>query len=226
MKTAVFVEGYTEAAFVKALVAELAGHHHVAFVEETFFGGTFIIKYSDAITSQRHEFLIANCCSDGKVASAIRDRYDKLVAAGYTSILGLRDIYPLPSSQLPTVVAAIAKYMPVGTAPVLIVIAIAEIEAWFIEEESHFLNIDPNLTAQRIKSDTGYDILSGAGESITHPATFLHTIYSLVGLAYKKKQNQIARTVNALDMTNLYLNSRQRSMSLDRFISALEKSLI
>lgn len=224
MKVAIFVEGHTEVEFVKSLISELAGRQNVAFLEERFYGGSFSVIYSDPSTGQRLEVLIANCCNDGKVVSAIRDRYAGLVAVGYSRIIGLRDIYPIESAKLPRVVHSMRPHLPQNPIPSSVVLAVAEVEAWFIEEETHFERIDITLTRDTIFHAVGYDIYSGDAENIIHPANQLHLIYGIGGKAYRKTANQVARTIGALDMANLYLNARQRSASLDRFIRVLEEA--
>lgn len=222
MKAAIFVEGHTEAAFVKALISEVAGSRNLLITEEYFSSGTFVLSLNPQSAGQRSEVLIANCCSDGKVATAIRDRYAGLVAAGYGAVIGLRDIYPEPSTQLMAIKQLVSGIMPKGPVPSEMCFAVPEVEAWFIEEETHFSRVHASLDQASILAGTGYDILSGRAETIPHPAAMLHNMYSVANLAYRKKQNHIARTVSALDMANLYIGSRQRSKSLDEFILAID----
>lgn len=226
MKTAVFVEGQTEAVFVKRLIEELAGHGNVLFSEEKYEGQVYHVLYSTGSCGQQHEALIVNCCNDSRVVSAIVERHQSLLHAGYTCIIGVRDLYPLQGSQLLAVEAAVAATLPKSSIPITVVIAVMEVEAWFIEEETHFARIDPSLTCAVIRGGTSYDITSGMSESIGHPARLLHDIYALAGLAYRKKRKHVERTIEALDYTNLYIASQQRSGSLAKFIGALEQALL
>lgn len=226
MKAAIFVEGQTEAIFVRELILELAGRETVAITEEKYHGGSFYITVTSNTTLAHSEVLIANCASDSRVATAIRERYNGLVSAGYKSIIGLRDLFPEPQANLALVQQAVASVIPTAPVPANVFIAVMEVEAWFIEEETHFSRISPTLTQQKIALAVNYDIFSGQSELIQHPASLLHEIYKIANLAYKKSKNHVNRTVNNLDFANLYINCRQRSASLNDFIAALEAAVV
>jgi hypothetical protein len=95
MKVALFVEGLTELEFVKSLITELCGARGIAFeIYEQYRGNLVLVKVERPPGASTH-ILIADCHSDDQVKTQIRDQYPSLVAAGYSHVIGLRDVYPL-----------------------------------------------------------------------------------------------------------------------------------
>lgn len=84
---------------------------------------------------------------------------------------------------------------------------------------THFSRISAKLTVKRI-SDEGFD-LSIPCESWAHPASTLHQIYKLEGLAYKKNAKNIERTIAALSRTEIAINVIPAVLSLSGFVEAL-----
>ncbi len=202
-KLAFFVEGQTEQVFIQKLLLEIAGRHNITIdVVQTRGSGparTVVISGHSAANTQYYA-LVCDCGTDNRVASDINDNYSGLIAQGFSFILGLRDVYPEPDAKIPAMRAAIAKILPKGTIAAHLVLAIREIEAWFIVEDRHYPAIHPDLTPELIKARLNIDTRSVAAESIAHPAGTLHDIYQLQGRGYiNKKRWQVERTVHALD---------------------------
>lgn len=225
-RAAVFVEGETEAAFVRELIKFMAAGRSIAFIGERQFGGFFVQEYADSATKVEYEILIANCCNDARVSTSIRERYNALISAGYTAILGLRDLYPIDFADLEKLRAGISSTLPSGPVNPSVVVAVSEVEAWFIEEISHFSRVDPALTETTILAVTGYDISSRSAESIRHPADMLNTIYQTVGLAWRKKQKQVDRMMSVLDYSKISNDVRLYSASLNEFMVHLDAFLV
>ncbi|NJO94622.1 MAG: hypothetical protein HC820_10385 [Hydrococcus sp. RM1_1_31] len=102
---------------------------------------------SDPITIQtKYYILIYNSGSDNSVASDIRDQYSSLVASGYSMIVGLRDVYPISAAQKDRLERGLQYALPKGSVPAYIVLAVMEIEAWFLAEWNHFIKVDASLT--------------------------------------------------------------------------------
>ncbi|MES3092738.1 hypothetical protein QTN93_03185 [Sphingomonas aerolata] len=221
-RAAVFVEGETEAAFVLKLLEALAGERAISLIGETQFGGIFTQDYLSIKSGSEYEFLVANCRNDAKVPSAIRDRHQQLTDAGYELILGLRDLYPLLISELSKLKAGISSVLPKNGAPAHVVIAVSEVEAWFIEEITHFSKTHVELTEKAIATKTGYALGSRTAEAIPHPAGLLNEAYSIVGMAWRKKRSQVDRIVGLLDYRFLIENSAQFSVSLREFIDHIQ----
>jgi hypothetical protein len=73
-----------------------------------------------------------------------------------------------------------------------------------------------------VNSVTGIDIQNETTEKLYHPSTILQTIYNTVAIGYQKKENQIQRTVNALDCDNLCQSVRKRNISLDELLTCFD----
>lgn len=221
-RAAIFVEGQTEAVFVRALLQEMAGARGVSFLGEKQFGGVFQQEYRSENTGAEFEVLIANCCNDGKVVSSIRERYISLVAAGYQLILGLRDLFPFTPGDLARLQTGMASVMPTGGIPAHVVVAVAEVEAWFIEEVTHFARVHIDLTEEAIEHATGYKLSDRVAETLPHPADTLDKAYQIVGFSWKKRLNQVERTVQSLDYDFLLGDVPNHSASFTEFIAHVD----
>ncbi len=200
--------------FARRLVEEIAGRSKVQFRLETISGaGPSAImtlsgsSHASATAGTLYFVLIFNCQNDEKVKSAILDRYKNLERASYSMIIGIRDLYPRPLSEINVVKQNLRTRLPTKGIPIAIVLAVAEIEAWFIWEHTHFKRVDPGLDAAAIAATFGFDPRSDNVESIAHPSELLDNIYGTVGKAYKKKRNQVQRTVDNLDYASLYMQA-------------------
>lgn len=228
-KLAVFVEGHTEQEFTIRLLTELAGKRGIAFeVQEQHHGQlSFVeIRTSNVSSTQPHEIqvLVANCCNDAQVKSQIKDRYNSLLGAGYSLIVGLRDVYPLSHSEINDLLRFMPEGLPKGAVPIHMHLAVMEIEAWFLEETTHFSRIDSAITSNEIIAN-GFDYQNSRAHELGHPAETLDAIYKSVGKRYSKNKRQIQRTVRKLSYEELYINTRPKAPTLDGFIATLEVGL-
>ena len=89
--------------------------------------------------------LIVDCSGDGGVKSRILEEYQNLVEYGYKTIVGLRDA-PKQRADIPRLQQGLPKGVPILPVPVVFVLAIMQIEAWFLAEHTHFSRIDERLT--------------------------------------------------------------------------------
>ena len=223
-KFAVFVEGATEQEFTIRLLTELAGHYSIEFEIHTQYRGS--LNFTELRTSQTPDIhiLVANCCNDEQVKSQIIDQYESLKLAGYSLIVGLRDVYPFNHDDIEELESGMSFGLPVGDTPIHIHLAIMEIEAWFIEEITHFSRIDNGITLDALV-DNGFDHNNTCASELAHPAETLGNIYKYVGKGYSKNKRQVQRTIDALSYEELYINTRQKSSSLNNYIISLEKGL-
>lgn len=223
-KFAVFVEGATEQEFTIRLLTELAGHYSIEFEIHTQHRGS--LNFTELRTNQTPDIhiLVANCCNDEQVKSQIIDQYESLKLAGYSLIIGLRDVYPFNHDDIETLERGMSFGLPAGDTPIHIHLAIMEIEAWFIEETTHFSRIDNGITLATLV-DNGFDHNNICASELAHPAETLGNIYKHVGKGYSKNKRQVQRTIDALSYEELYINTRQKSPSLDNYIISLEKGL-
>jgi hypothetical protein len=134
---------------------------------------------------------------------------------GFSMIIGLRDVYPQNDK-----IEHLRRYLNFGIPadiPTHIVLAVNEVEAWFLAEENHYPKIDTRLTLAAVNIIAGIDVSKDSTEIVAHPTEKLQLIYR-----YTKSKNKVQRIVNAFDYANLYLNVRQRNNSLDEFLTHLD----
>lgn len=207
-KLAVFVEGMTERIFVERFIKELAGERNVFFEVKSFPSHRGVAFHQIPEAGQGNFFvLIYDCQNDEQVKSVILDRREALESAGYSLILGLRDVYPTPLSEVHKVAGRLAYGVPTKGIPTHILLAVTEIESWFLQEATHYLRIDNLLDVSEFKSKFNFDPTIDSAETIEHPAQLLDEIYKSIGKRYKKRRAHIARTVGALDIDNMYMEA-------------------
>lgn len=229
-RIAFFVEGQTEQIFVNRLIKEVLGTAHVNIIQKQFRGGVNIpkqeiVRNSSFSRNPRYEVLIFDCGSDNRVKSEIIENIESLRNNGYEMIIGLRDLYPLPVSDLEKLEMGL-RYLPKNLKSNQqyfdVIIAIHEIEAWFMAETAHFRKIDKRLTGRFIKDRLGFDPYSIDAQTREHPAKDLDNIYRLVGKSYTKRYNTTVRVVNKLDYNNIRNYLRYDLEPMDRLLKVLE----
>jgi hypothetical protein len=229
-RIAFFVEGQTEQIFVNRLIREVLGTQQINVIQKQFRGGANvpkqeIVRNSVFSRNPKYEVLIFDCGADNRVKSEILDNIANLRSKGYEMIVGLRDLYPIPIAELDKLEKGL-RFLPQKLKNESryfdIVVAIHEIEAWFLAETNHFRKIDKRLTGRFIKEHLGIDPYSMDAQQRVHPAKDLDSIYRLVGKSYTKKYGQILKVVNRLDINNIRNNVRRDMPSLDKFISIVE----
>jgi len=223
-KVAVFVEGLTETELTVELLISLCGRRGIAIDLHKQCGGTLHFLESRGANGAALSALVANCSTDGQVKTQILDRYSGLVAQGYTRIIGVRDVYPFLRGEIPALEAGKHVGLPTGPVPIDLHFAEMEVEAWFLDEITHFERIHAGLTVPRLVA-AGFDVANCHGDTWDHPAATLNAIYQLEGRAWRKTGGHIRRTVQALCMESLYTNARSRSASLSAFLRSLEAAL-
>lgn len=229
-KLAIFVEGYTEAAFVKKLIEEIAGQNNVRIDRQEVRGGrkaTLSIKTIEASrvnATQKYFVLIVDCGSDESVQARILDQHQSLSSSGYSCIVGIRDVRPRYTfAQIPNLEIVLQRFVNKSLIPVKFILAVMETEAWFLAESTHFSRIDPSITVQSIKASLGFDPENDPLEQRTDPAKDLDACYRLGGKSYSKRHVDI--TVNALDYANLYLELRKKIHYLNVLTSEIDHFL-
>ena len=228
-KVAIFVEGMTEQEFAVHLVSTLVGNKGLHVVLGRQWKGKVTITPSIPTGDINFYILIVDCANDGQVKTQIREEYPSLVAAGYTAIIGLRDVYPLPRSDMHLIQKQLSKGLPTGPVMPQMHLAVMEVEAWFLGETTHFARVDQALTLQFI-IDNGFDIVGKLADSWQHPAKVLDDIYRLANKEYvdsggQKRKQLVLQTINALSFEELYLNVRQQLTAFDGFLTSIEGAL-
>lgn len=223
-KLAVFVEGLTEQEFTIRLLIELAGNQGIEFEVVTQHRGCLSFAELRSHESPAIHVLVANCCTDGQVKTQIIDRYNTLKSAGYSLIVGLRDVYPFSHNDIEELENNLLIGLPADTLPIHLHLAVMEIEAWFLEEITHFSRIDNNITAAELAAN-GFDPTQTRAYDLPHPTDNLRNIYRSVGKGYNKTKLHVERTVNALSYEELFESTQQKAPSLEKFISSLKFGL-
>lgn len=227
-KLAIFVEGNTELLFIEKLIFEIAGFHRVSVQRQVLHGGAIQELYATGVGQTDAEFqvLITNCECDGKVKPAILERISSLHEKGYEKILGVRDVFPVSRDDLEKLRQGVQSGLDKLPVPSNIVLAVMEIETWFIAEWTHFSKVNPLLTPAAIKTKHGIDLQGVSAEVIDRPARLLAEIYEVVGQEYKKKAKDAYAVVSRLDYTHLYMNVRETHPSLDELMTHLDSFFV
>jgi len=224
-KIAIFVEGPTEQKFVLKLLEEIVGVGNITI--ETGDARARIRKaiLRSANNNSKYFALLYHCHGDEGVKSRIKDNYKDLCDAGYSIILGLRDLFPLTKIDLGKVIENNNIGVNFDNVPVSITISVLETEAWFIKESSHFIKLDDRLTSEHIQQELGLDLEYLIAEDIETPSKTLNEIYSLVGLSYNKKSWSVQLTVDQLDYCEIYLNLKVEIKALGLLINNINNFL-
>jgi hypothetical protein len=230
-RLAVFVEGYTESVFVERLFEEIAGKNNVLIEKREIRGGTTVrrtMRRVEAVkpqSGQKYYVLILDCGGDKAVKSRILEEHENFTQQGYRKIIGIRDVRPDFSHQdIPKLYASLSRYkIRTSLIPVEFILAIMEIEAWFLAESSHFPKIDPSITLNKIKAVLGFDPENDDMEARLAPAEDLNNCYLIGGKAYLK---HLARdTVNVLDIAKMYLDFPCKFSYFGKLVKSIEDFL-
>lgn len=231
-RIAFFVEGQTEQIFITRLLTEVLGASGLNIVSKHVVGGTNvprreIIKKASISKQPRYMALIYDCGSDNRVKSVILENLQTLKDRGYEAVVGLRDLYPLPIEELPQLQKGL-NYLPKrfknhSTIPYKIVIAVREVEAWFLAETKHYSKLSPKLTSSFIKKNLNFSPFEVDITTRRHPAQDLNNIYRLAGKSYTKKRWQVEKLMKQLDFRNLQHNVRYDVKALDELFDIIER---
>ena len=107
------------------------------------------------------------------------------------------------------------------------VIAVREIEDWFLAECNHYTCIDNSLVLDITKiTNLGFNpCLDDLTVRNTTAAEDLKSVYQLVGKTYNKNKDKVERTVECLDYANIYLNVRHKITKLNELVTKIDNFL-
>ena len=228
-KIAIFVEGQTDLIFIENLVRNVFGHAKINLETIRFSGKEGLrricsIRLADTASSAQYLFRIYDCHGGGEnstVKSDIHEQFNRLLEESFSYIIGIRDVYPLTdTNKLKTMMKLNLPENEI--LPIKIILAVMEIEGWFLAEENHYSQIDSALTIPLVNSIIGFDITTTSTETIERPSLSLKQVYQKASKDYKKKRWEAERTVHALDYDNLYLAVRNRNDSLKELLTCLD----
>lgn len=225
-KLAIFVEGYTEVLFVEKLIESVAGAHNVLIQSERIRGGRRVprtrttIKAARAATNENYYVLIVDCEGDHQVAERIREEHKNLTNAGFERLIGLRDVRPKFTHQdIPKLRVSLLKYVDQTLAPVHFILAIMEIEAWFLSEHNHFPLVEPRITVPAIIASLGFDPSTQDMTARFEPREDMDAAYAIGGVLYEKPAEQ---TTEVLDYGAVYLQLPARIPDLQDLLGILD----
>jgi len=225
-RLAIFTEGETEQLFVEWLVREMAGAAYLQIELREARGGTSTRRRNrivEAVADNpelKYYVLIVDCGGDGGVKSRILEEYQNLAQYGYKALIGLRDA-PKQRADIPRLQQGLPQGVPMDPLPVIFVLAIMEIEAWFLAEHTHFPKIDERLTSARIQAELGFDPSTDDMRLRDRPAQDLNTAYQLVGERYQKGR-AAQRTVYLLDCARIAFEMTAADPEIQRLIDNIE----
>jgi len=242
-KIAFYVEGMTEQLFINKLLIEIAGSKNIEIELRKFQGANkgyttdIYPKTAAHPVNPKHYALIFDCVGDGGVKSRILEDYQGLFEQGYTEIVGLLDLYPRSDLQKFSsflsnrVIKSGNVKIPALPAKTSIIIAVKEIESWFLAECKHFHCIDAILTNSFIKSNLGFDPCTDDMTVRQHPAEDLHRIYQLANKSYmaangQKRKNKVELTVECLDYSEIYCTLSNKIGELYTLIRKIDDFLV
>lgn len=211
IRMAFFVEGQTEQIFVNRLIRYILGPKQTNIIQRRLRGGTnspkqMLTRHKSLARKPIYEVLIVDCGADNRVKSEILENLENLNENNYHYLIGLRDLYPLPLEEFDRLNKGLQFLPPrLRNLPVRfeIVVAVREIETWFLAESTHFKKVDKKLTGEFIQRKLGFNPEIIDPITRRHPAEDLDNIYRLVGQSYTKKYNQTQRMVHSLDIKQL-----------------------
>jgi len=227
-RIAFFVEGYTEQKFLETLITEIFTGNDIAIEIRNMRGGakaritTLVVSSSVVSTSTKYFILIYNCGGDSNVRSYIEDQRQSLISNGYELIIGFRDVYPIAKADIQRLRSGLLYRLPQKPTPIVFLLSVMEIEAWFLAEETHFAKIDPAITVEAIRTNLGFDVQVDNMEDRLNPASDLDDIYKLAGKRYNKSASQIDRTCSCLDYARVYIDLTLKFPSLQELVAILE----
>jgi len=235
IKIAFFVEGPTEADFVRTYLKELTCKRGLITVKKYSGGKTSPRVYTQTYRDNAGTDYVVDIYvsgTDNRVNSDILDNLATLAASGFSAIVGLRDLRGQKTdgsmfclADLAGIERANQRIFAGKTPPVHPVVAVMEIETWFMAETNHYKKIDSALTKTLITSNAaalGVNPYTDDLTRVTQPAETLNDIYHLAGKAYSKSAAHRQRTINALDYANLYTNVPARLVKLDEFVKIVD----
>jgi len=233
-KIACFVEGQTEQIFVERLFQEIAGYKKISINTYKFQGGKTnrLVQPLKLSTIKDAPFfvLLYDCGNDAHVVSEIKKQHQSLTNSGYEKILGLRDLYRNPldkKEEIETGIREILKPLQTTKVPIALILAVMEIEAWFLAEYNYFAKIDNRLTPEFIGQQISYlNLKSIDVEQRPHPKKDLEKIYQLVDRTYKTSKEVTQEIVNNLDYEFLYLHLVKSVKHLKKFIDEIDSFLV
>ena len=210
-KLAVFLEGQTERLFVEALIQYCAGNSNIRIQSSRGHLGRkyqrifFEVNATKIGAGDDFFILVIDSGSDGGVTSDIRELYQNLVDEDYSLIIGVRDVRPGFSRQeIGRLRRGLSSSVQtVQELPVQFHLAVMEVEAWFLAENTHFKRFDRRLTEAKIVKELGFFPDDDIAETREIPSEDLKRIHGIIGKNYDKSHAVVSKIAKSLSYQNL-----------------------
>lgn len=230
-KIAFFLEGKCEQLFVEELISKIIELKQIKITRIECSGKvnsrSFKVIHTQASENPNAEFylLLYNCGNDKQVKSDIRDQLEGLKKAGYTKIIGIRDVYPDASlKELEEFRAGLKTgFVTDGLLSIVFCLGVMEFEAWLLAEHSHFERIHEKITTARIMEELEINLLDYDYSSISQPAKVLQDIYWLEKIPYDKSQATVKKILSAIDFEQVRINVSDKFIDLKNLYQVLNE---
>jgi hypothetical protein len=235
IKVAFFVEGQTEFIFIERLLNEYLKNKYYKIAKSINMNELYKeLEIKEIDKGLDYYFLIYNVSgNDDTVVSKISDIGNDFVEKyGYHKIIGVCDLLKKGIKRqdkkkrlnfITETINAKCHYSD----KISIVMAIMEIESWFLADHNMFSKIDATLTPEYIKKEMKIDLENDdPEEDYNKPAKLVDKIYNLAGKRYKKRQKQSYKIAHSINYDYLYLETRGKKISaFHLLIDILEKTI-
>jgi hypothetical protein len=229
-KLAIFVEGLTEQILVRQMLQTVLGQNRIAIQSVKITGGHNVrmsFTVMRAAHVERHTdyyIMVYDCGGETNVKGYLMAHRDKLVSSGYTTIMGLRDVYPnFKREEVPRLLKGLNFRLPQKRAVTQIYLAVMETEAWFLGEYKHLKKVSGKLTPGYIEKRLGFNPQTENMEDRDRPAADMKAAYRLVGHDYTKKRDKLNSVVRKLDFHHFTHALADKMPSLGTFVEGLER---
>ncbi len=224
-RLAIFVEGETEQLFAAYLIREMANAAHLHVELRAARGGKSTRRRNRIVTAVADNpelkwyVLIVDCSGDGGVKSRILEEYKRLADHDYKFMIGLRNA-PKKRADIPRLRKGLAADLPQSPPPVVFVLAVMEIEAWFLAEHTYLSKIDPRLTSAFILTSLGFDPCADDLRLRDRPAHDLNAVYQLADERYQKGR-AAQRTIYLLDYVRIVVEMTNRETDIKQLVETI-----
>ncbi len=240
-RIAIFVEGKTELIFIKKLLEEIAGENNISITSDVTTGKPEQPRklYNQPRENAPFSALLYDSGNDRQVLSDMFKLYKKSTDPStehkYDTIIGVRDLYPRNlekklefENSIKALIKGRIKSLKSSNThiiPMKVIVAVMEVEAWFLAEWQFFSKIDERLTSEFILQTYGLDLINIDVETIPHPSYNLHQIYQLIGLNYTKTEEQVKEIVESINYQPLLSDVVKKVKQLQKLIKEIDDFL-
>lgn len=209
-KYAFFVEGQTERIFLEKFIAEYFTFPAAVSESKKIVGDNIVsIRINSHSKNTGLYFLIYDVGNDERVATQMIEKVRNMVETqNYKMIFGLRDLYPNPRNKKSEIVKQINnEFEKTGFMNNLkIVIAVMEIESWFLSDCDVFSKINNVLTTDNIFAQLELNLQDSNPEDFDKPSNIIDKILRLIGDRYEKTESDSYKIISRLDFCKLCLD--------------------